>query len=539
MKIPGYSSLGFSASKPNSKPPFRAVEATTGESIAPDFYPADQSDVERTATLAATAFPLFKAKTAQQRATFLRLIADKMDAAKAELADRAGLETGLPPARLNGEIARTSGQLRLFADVVEEGSWVEARLDSPDANRAPLPKPDLRSMLVPLGPVAVFGASNFPFAYSVAGGDTASALAAGCPVVVKAHAAHPGTSSLVGQIIGDAARETGMPDGTFSMLFDDGIEIGLGLVRHEAIKAVGFTGSRRAGRALMDAGAARPQPVPVYAEMSSVNPVFFFPSALKSESDAQNLSKDLSASIAGGVGQFCTKPGLLFVPVGDVGDRFVALVRDQLREVAPTAMLSLGIGRAYGEGVSSWNEDPQVETLLPPTLDEPLRASAALFQTGADEFLRNRALQDEVFGPAALVVRFENPAQLRDLASSLEGQLTFSLHGEEGEIEQSGLVPMATEKAGRVVFGGFPTGVEVGHAIVHGGPFPATSDGRTTSVGTRAITRWARYAGFQNAPQALLPPELRDENPLSIARLVDGKSGERRQRFADFQHQSV
>jgi alpha-ketoglutaric semialdehyde dehydrogenase len=522
MELQGQSLLGFSHAQGDGYQAFHAIEASTGQVLEPDFHAASHADVERAATLAEAAFPTFRATSSGARAAFLRLIADGMDAGRAELATRAELETGLPPARLNGEIARTTGQLRLFAALIEDGSWVEARLDSGDPSRAPLPKPDLRSMLVPVGPTVVFGASNFPFAYSVAGGDTASALAAGCPVIVKAHPAHPGTSEIVGRIVQEAAQTSGMPEGTFSLLFDDGIEIGLELVRHPTIKAVGFTGSRQAGRALMDAAAARPEPIPVYAEMSSVNPLFVLTGALGKDTDA--LADGLCASISNGVGQFCTKPGLIFVPMGLEGDRFVEAIAQKLRTVTPLAMLTTGIGRAYDEGVSRWNAHAKVEAILPPQIEEPLRAQPALFQTSAREFMGNRSLMDEVFGPAALVVRFEDAENLREMALSLEGQLTFSLHGSEEEIAGSGLVPIAIEKSGRIVFGGFPTGVEVGHAIIHGGPFPATSDGRTTSVGTRAITRFARYVAFQNAPQSLLPPELRDGNPLGIVRMVDGQT---------------
>ena len=520
MKFQAHSLIGF-APTTTSGTGFQAVEAATGQPVDPEFFAATSEDVERAATLAAAAFPVYAAKSAQERAAFLRLIADKMDAAKDELTARAGLETGLPPARCQGEIGRTTGQLRLFAKVIEDGAWVEARLESGDAARTPLPKPDLRSMLVPLGPVAVFGASNFPFAYSVAGGDTASALAAGCPVVVKAHPAHPGTSEIIAQIILDAARESGMPEGIFSLLFDNGIEIGVALVKHAAIKAVGFTGSRRAGRALMDAAAARDEPIPVYAEMSSVNPLFIWPSALENNVDA--LVSGLSVSITNGAGQFCTKPGLIFLPSAENAAQFVAKLSEKLSQTAPMTMLTTGIGQAYGKGVSRWNEDAQVATVLEPQLEQPLKTHAALFQTSGAEFLANRALMDEVFGPAALIVNYENAEQLHEIAHSLEGQLTFSLHGTTEEIADSGLVPLAVEKSGRVVFDGFPTGVEVGDAIVHGGPYPATSDGRTSSVGSRALTRFARYVAWQNAPQELLPPELRDDNPLGIARMVNGE----------------
>ncbi len=518
MKMIATSLLGLQNAATSGRT-FRAVNAATGEALEPPFYVASSADVESAAQLAMAAFATYKALDGAHKARFLRAIADKMDASKDDIAARAEAETGLPPARLGGELARTTGQLRMFAKLVEDGSWVEARLDSADAERKPMAKPDLRSMLIPLGPVAVFGASNFPLAYSVAGGDTASALAAGCPVIVKAHPAHPGTSTLVGEIIQIAARETAMPDGVFSMLFDDGIEIGVELVKNPHIKAVGFTGSRNGGRALMDAAAARPEPIPVYAEMSSVNPLFLLPSSLQK---GAALVDGLAASISNGVGQFCTKPGLIFLPSGAQGDAFVAALGEKLKAAAPMPMLTIGINENYGKGARKWQEDEKVETIVAPDLDTPQRAHAALFATNASEFLANPELMDEVFGPAALLIRYDDDAQARAMAQSLEGQLTFSIWGDADEIAATGLVPIAAEKAGRVAFDGFPTGVEVGDAIVHGGPYPATSDGRTTSVGTRAITRWARYVNYQNAPQELLPPELRDDNPLGIARSVDG-----------------
>lgn len=497
---------------------FRAVSAATGETLEPEFHVASSADVEMAAQLATEAFATYVALDAMHRSRFLRSIADKMDAACDAISERAEAETGLPTARLGGELARTTGQLRMFAALIEDGSWVEARLDSADAERKPQPKPDLRSMLIPLGPVAVFGASNFPLAYSVAGGDTASALAAGCPVIVKAHPAHPGTSVIVGAIIQTAARETSMPAGVFSMLYDDGIEIGVELVKNPNIKAVGFTGSRKGGRALMDAAAARPEPIPVYAEMSSVNPLFLLASSLENDS----LPAGLAASISSGVGQFCTKPGLIFLPAGAKGDDFIIQLAEKLRAVAALPMLTIGIGENYGKGVSKWQSDENVESVVAPAMEDTQRAHAALFQTSAGEFIANRELMAEVFGPAALVIRFDDDAQAREAAHTLEGQLTFSIWGNSEEIGASGLVPIAARKAGRVVFNGYPTGVEVGHAIIHGGPYPATSDGRTTSVGTRAITRWARYVNYQNAPQNLLPPALRDDNPLGIARSIDG-----------------
>lgn len=522
MHLTGISSVGFSTPNSASNPSgdFHAVDPATGAALQPLFKSATHTDVERAALLAHQAFASYKQLSGRDKATFLRAIATKLEGAKIEIVERAQQETALPTARLEGELARTIFQLRLFADLVDEGSWVDARIEHGDAERKPLPKPDLRSMLRPIGPVAVFGASNFPLAYSVAGGDTASALAAGCPVVVKAHPAHPGTSEIVGQCVLEAARECELPDGVFSLLFDKGHEIGLALVQHAHVKAVGFTGSRSGGRALMDAAAARAEPIPVFAEMSSINPIVIMRGALQERSD--EIAAGLHASVTQGVGQFCTNPGLVLLPSGDVGDAFLDNLEARMKDTADGTMLTSGICVAYEQGVKRMAAAKSVTTRVRPSLDEA-KVGAALFETASKVLLSQPELMHEVFGPSTLVVRYEDDAELREVARGLEGQLTATLHATDEEVAGNAhLLAILEDKAGRLLVNGFPTGVEVGHAIVHGGPYPATSDGQSTSVGSRAIGRFSRAVSFQNFPDAALPPELQEANPLSIRRLMDG-----------------
>jgi 2,5-dioxopentanoate dehydrogenase len=498
---------------------FYGVDAATNEKLPTAFCSATSADVERAVQLSHEAFGVYKHSSGAQRAAFLRAIAGGLAEAKEAIIERAHRETALPIARLEGELARTVGQMNLFAQLVEEGSWVEARIDHGDAARQPLPKPDLRSMLRPLGPVAVFGASNFPLAYSVAGGDTASALAAGCPVIAKAHPAHPGTSEIVGRVVQNAVRECGLHEGIFSLLFDEGHAVGMALVKHPLIKAVGFTGSRRGGRALMDAAAARPAPIAVYAEMGSINPVVILPGALQER--AAQIAAGLHNSITLGVGQFCTNPGLVFVPQGEAGDEFLNDLAARISAAAPGTMLTENICIAYRKGM---NELVEAGAQLRGRADaESLQAGAALFEVSAAQLRENPALAEEVFGPSSLAVRYENPNDLRAALRDLEGQLTATLHATMEELNANAdLISLLEDKAGRLLFGGFPTGVEVGHAIVHGGPYPATGDGRSTSVGTRAITRWARPVCFQEFPDSALPAELQEANPLGIRRLIDG-----------------
>ena len=496
------------------------VHVASGADLEPGIIAATPAEVSRAVELAGEAFPLYSALPGKNRATFLRTIADEIERTVEDIAARGPLETGLPDARMRGETGRTVGQLRMFAALIEDGSWVDARIERAQPERQPLPKPDIRSMNRPLGPVAVFCASNFPLAFSVAGGDTAAALAAGCPVVVIAHESHPGLAEIVGGAVMRAALATKMPDGVFSLLFGGGRTVGVSVVQHPAIQAVGFTGSRSGGTALMEIAAARPQPIPVFAEMSSVNPVVILPGALERGEVA--LAEAFFASLTLGAGQFCTNPGLVFLPEGK-GLVFIDKLRTLIEASQPALMLNRGISEGYKSSVEAVANTEGVQTLgrcraeIPPGHGGP-----AVFNVSLRRFLEDDYLREEMFGPAALLVR----GTVREIAAAipeLEGQLTASIHGTEAELaEESGLLSALASKVGRVVFNGFPTGVEVCHSMVHGGPFPATSDGRSTSVGTLAIHRFTRPFSWQSFPDALLPAELQDENTLGIERLVDG-----------------
>ena len=522
MKPDGGSLIGFGSGGMGG-PEFKALNPATGEQLEPSFLSATADDVDRAVGLAAAAAPHLGGASALQRRAFLQSIAAKLEGKAAELAERAALETGLPPARLQGEVARTCGQLRLYGEWAARGDWLDARIETAQPDRKPLPKPDHRSMLRPLGPVVVFGSSNFPFAYSVAGGDTASALAAGCPVIVKAHPAHPGTSEMVGRLILHAVREAGLPEGTFSLLFDAGFEVGQALVRHPGVKAVGFTGSLKGGRALADLAAARPEPIPVYAEMGSINPVVLLPGAIAGRAAA--LVEGLHASAMLGVGQFCTNPGLILLPRTPAAQQ---LVRDLAARLAATpegTMLTPGIRRNFAALTEERARQPGVRVLAGGTAQAPCGAAPVWFETGAQEFITNPTLGEEIFGPSSLVVWCADRAEMLAVARQLEGSLTATVHATpEESAETREVVEILAAKAGRLVLDGYPTGVEVSHAMVHGGPYPATSDGgRSTSVGTRALARWARLVCYQNFRDDLLPPELRNANPLGLRRLVNGE----------------
>jgi 2,5-dioxopentanoate dehydrogenase len=524
MKLEGLSILGRNRVKPAGKTT-PAVNPATGAALEPGYFWATAADVDQAAQLAVKAFADYGHWPAKRRATLLRRIAELFEGSATAIQERANQETALPPARLQGETARTCGQLRLFAALIEEGWWCDARIDHADPNRKPLPKPDIRSMLAPLGPVVVFSSSNFPFAFSVAGGDTASALAAGCPVIVKPHQGHLGTSELVGMVVQQAARDCEAPDGVFSMLFGPGREVGMALVKHPLVKAVGFTGSRTGGRALMDAAAARHEPIPVYAEMGSINPVFLLPGALEKNADA--IATGLQASVTLGVGQFCTNPGLVFVEKGSATQTFLQKLEQTMAATPAGTMLTADLCAAYRSGAEKFAKMPGVRSAasVKATADAGnAKAGAALFVTDGATFLENRSLMDEVFGPSTLVVECESHDQMLAAARLLEGQLTATIHALPDELNASrDLVELLTAKAGRLLLNGFPTGVEVCHAMTHGGPYPATADGRSTSVGTRAIARFARPICYQNFPDAALPEELKESNPLRLWRLVNGK----------------
>jgi NADP-dependent aldehyde dehydrogenase len=503
---------------------FAGFDPAAGVQLEPAYHSASTEDVELAAILADEAFAVYGKLSGKERGRFLREIAAGIDSAAVELVARAHAETALPEGRLKGETARTANQIRMFAQVVEEGSWIMARIDPALPDRTPLPRADIRSMLRPLGPVAVFGASNFPLAFSVAGGDTASALAAGNPVIVKAHAAHPGCSELVGQIISKSVKACGLPAGTFALLFDAGTEVGSALVQHSKIKAVGFTGSLRGGRALMDLAARRAEPIPCYMEMGSTNPVFVLPEALRSR--GSEIASGLFASFTLGVGQMCTKPGLVFLPRNEDGDTFVTALAAKVAQSTSATMLTPGIAGNYAAGVASRGGQPEVETLaigVSTSRDGCAAGIAALLQVSGADLLGHPELAEEVFGPGTLIVRYADGQGLVGLAAALEGQLTAAVHGSSADLAEAGdLMDILERKAGRLIVNGFPTGVEVCHAMVHGGPFPATSDIRTTSVGSQAIFRFARPVCYQDFPQACLPDELKNENPLGIWRTING-----------------
>ncbi|MBT2515649.1 aldehyde dehydrogenase (NADP(+)) [Arthrobacter sp. ISL-30] len=494
----------------------------TNEQLEPAYSLITEAQLKAATSAAAEAYASFSTLDPETHAAFLDVIADNIEAIGDELIVRAGQETGLPAARLQGERARTTGQLRLFAKVVRQGDFRGARFDPALPERTPLPRADIRQRQIPLGPVAVFGASNFPLAFSTAGGDTASALAAGCPVVFKAHNAHPGTSELVGRAITKAVQDYGLHPGVFSLIYGPGRSIGQALVSDPAIKAVGFTGSQSAGIALMRTAAARREPIPVYAEMSSLNPVFVFPGALKGKVDA--LAQQYVTAVTGSSGQLCTSPGLLFVPAGEAGDKLAAAVARAVASCAGQTMLTEGIASSWNAGTTALGGESGVEVIGQGTPGSTENAPApTIFGTEIGTFISNQVLHAEIFGAASLIVRYSTAEELIAATQRIEGQLTASLQlTEEDYPTASLLLPALEQKVGRIIVNGWPTGVEVGHAMVHGGPFPATSDTRTTSVGTLAINRFLRPVAYQNLPQELLPAALQDANPWQLNRRIDG-----------------
>lgn len=499
----------------------RGFDPAVGRPLEPVYRHGDATHVDSACAAATEAFSTYRATTSEQRAHFLETVAANIEAISQTLIARAVAESGLPQARITGEVGRTTGQLRLFASVLREGSWNGARIDTALPNRTPLPRPDLRQRYLPLGPVAVFSASNFPLAFSVAGGDTASALAAGCPVVVKGHDAHPGTSELVARAITDAVASCGFPAGTFSLLFGDGPDLGIALVTDPRIKAVGFTGSRSGGTALVAAAAARPEPIPVYAEMSSINPVFVLAGALATR--GADLGRAFVGSLTMGSGQFCTNPGLVIGVDGPGLTTFVAAATEALSKAPATPMLTPNIARNYASGVDSLSRAADLVARGKDGGSETC-GQAALFTTDAASFLKSEALQAEVFGSSSLIVRCADSDEMRSVAEGIEGQLTATVHADESDLDAAGqLLPLLELKAGRILFDGWPTGVEVSHAMVHGGPFPATSDSRTTSVGSRAIERYLRPVCYQDVPKSLLPSAIADGNPEHLWRRIDGQ----------------
>ncbi len=501
----------------------QSLDASTGDTLPYSFAQATETEVDQAAKAAAAAFAEFRQLAPARRAEFLDAIAAELDELDDAFVAIVCRETALPPARIQGERGRTSGQMRLFAQVLRRGDFLGARIDLAQPDRQPLPRVDLRQMRIGVGPVAVFGASNFPLAFSTAGGDTAAALAAGCPVVFKAHSGHMATADLVGCAIQRAAERTGMPKGVFNMVFGGGV--GEWLVKHPAIQAVGFTGSLNGGNALCKMAAERPQPIPVFAEMSSINPVIILPGALAKRGDA--IARELAGSITLGCGQFCTNPGLV---IGLRSPQYTQLLSDlgqHLDQQPGQTMLNAGGLRSYTQGLERLQAHAGIEHLA----GQPQagnQARAQLFEAQASLLVNaDPLLQEEVFGPTTVAVQAQDDAELRAALQGLRGQLTATLIGEPDDLHTyAWLVPLLEEKVGRILVNGYPTGVEVCEAMVHGGPYPATSDARGTSVGTLAIDRFLRPVCYQNYPQALLPAALQDSNPLGLKRLVNGQWSE-------------
>ena len=522
MKISGSMLIGSNETY-GSQAPIHAVNPATGLPLDPAYAGGGEHEVGLACALAESAFDPYRNTSPKQRAEFLETIASEIEALGDALIERAMLETGLPRMRIEGERGRTIGQLRLFASVLTEGSWSGARIDPALPERQPLPRADLRLQHIALGPVAVFGASNFPLAFSVAGGDTASALAAGCPVVVKGHSAHPGTSELVGRAIQAAVKKCELPEGVFSLLFGSGRTLGTALVADPRILAVGFTGSRSGGTALMEVASRRPQPIPVYAEMSSLNPVFLLPEALNNR--AEGIAQGFAGSLTMGAGQFCTNPGMVVAVDSPALDTFINATATALIDIPAQTMLTPGIHAAFGNGIEQLQQNGNVvEAGTSAASEGPNQCQAHLFTVAASDFLSDASLTHEVFGSSSLIIRCQSTAEFTAVAEHLEGQLTATLILDEADHAMvRTLLPVLERKAGRILCNGFPTGVEVCHAMVHGGPFPATSDGRSTSVGSAAIGRFLRPVCYQDLPESLLPDALKDSNPLAIPRLENGQ----------------
>jgi len=501
-----------------STPVFTAADPATGQPLSPDFCEAQAEQVDHALVAAVNAMASTRDLDPRWPAGLLDGIADEVMKLGDALLERAGQETALPKGRLVSERGRTVGQLKIFAQIVRDGAWLDATIDTAEPGRQPLPKPDVRRMSIARGPVVVFGASNFPFAFSAVGGDTASALAAGNPVIVKGHPSHPGTSELFASAVLAALQSLNLPTGLFSLLQGRSNDVGAALVRHPATAAVGFTGSRKGGRTLFDLAAARPNPIPVFAEMGSLNPLIVMPGAI-SERGA-TIAKDLADSILLGGGQFCTKPGVILT-IGDTGD-FVAALQQHIAATASVTMLNQGLRDAFLSRVKEWAHLHGVAASTASAAIGFAATAPLLFQTTAAVFLSEPALREEAFGPAALLVKCDDIQQIGRVLSNLGGNLTGTIHAGAADNAVSA-VQMLQSVVGRIVINGYPTGVEVCNAMVHGGPYPATSDANSTSVGSAAIRRFSRMVAYQNTPDAFLPPALKNSNPLKIERTVNGR----------------
>lgn len=524
MKIEGQQIIGATLDDQHNGKSFYPTNPGTGEEITTvKYHNASEDQMDKAVRLAAKAHADYKNTSSKKRAEFIRAIASEIESIGELLTSTAGAETGLPDGRLNGERGRTTGQLKMFADWIEEGSYLQATIDEALPDRKPMPRSDLRRVNQPLGPVVVFGASNFPLAFSTAGGDTASALAAGCPVIVKAHPAHPGTAELVGKAIQAAARKTNMPEGVFSLIQGNTNETGKFLVMHPLVKAVGFTGSFGGGKALYDLAQTRPTPIPVYAEMGSSNPVFILPGAIKSR--GSQIASGLAGSINLGAGQFCTNPGLFLVKDSEESASFTKDIQAAFSDLKSQTMLTPDIHHAYVSGAEGLIQTGKYQVIAQGNVSQGAHSGIpTLFQANYADVKDEPNLTEEVFGPSSIMVKSDSTEEILEFAASLDGHLTATIHAEDSDSELlDELLPILQEKVGRIIFNGYPTGVEVCHAMIHGGPFPATTNSATTSVGTAAIYRFLRPVCYQDIPDKHLPDALKKDNPLGIQRLVNGK----------------
>ncbi|MDI2113704.1 aldehyde dehydrogenase (NADP(+)) [Commensalibacter nepenthis] len=502
---------------------YKAINPVTNQELDTEFYCANQEHIDQACKAAFEDFDSYRSLPLEKRAEFLDKIAENIEDLGDILTTQTRLETGLPEARVKGETGRTVNQLRLFSSVVRQGDWMDLRFDPALPERAPLPRPDLRQRRIAIGPVAVFGASNFPLAFSVAGGDTASALAAGCPVVVKAHPSHPGTSELIGQAITKAVKECGLPSGVFSLIGGTGNDVGEFLVKNPYICAIGFTGSMSGGTALMRLASERPIPIPIFAEMGSINPVYLFEHALQRRAEA--IAKGFVASLSMSAGQLCTNPGLIIVKSGTALDDFLKYVKEELAQTPTSTMLSPSIHQAFLKGIQRLTTTKNVEVVgTGKDSSSPNQCQTLICQTDVQTFMNTPCLSEEIFGAAALIVTYDNIDELHQLTENLQGQLTITLHIDPEDIQTAqSFMPIMERKAGRILVNGWPTGVEVSSTMVHGGPFPSTSDNRMTSVGTAAIERFLRPICYQNFPSSLLPIPLKDTSISDFNHRVDGK----------------
>ncbi len=500
---------------------FAALNPATNEKLPTEFQNANLDEVNEVVAAADAAFPIFSTLSAEERASFLDEIASEMEAAADAIVERGMAETGLPEMRLRGELGRTTGQLRQFSNVLRRGDWKRAVIDTAIPDRQPVPKPDIRLTQIALGPVVVFAASNFPLAFSTAGGDTASALAAGCPVIVKAHSAHPGTSELVAKCIKKAIEKSGVPAGTFGLIHGPGQTVGAALVQHPDIKAGGFTGSVGGGRALFNLASQRPEPIPFFGELGSTNPVFLLDKALNEK--AEGIAEAFVGAMVLGAGQFCTNPGILVVKDGKDTDAFLAKAAEGIAAQQAQCMLTPGISSSFNDGNKKRQASNGVSVKAFGPETDGNNAQPVLMVVSASDYLADEELQEEIFGPSTLAIVCGSDEEMLQIAASFHGHLTSSIFAESGDLVMSQrLSAVIQNKVGRLIFNGYGTGVEVCAGMSHGGPYPSSTNVQSTSVGERAIDRFVRPLCYQNTPQELLPLELKDENPLGIPRLVNG-----------------